>query len=146
MKIKKILFNVIVYTLLGWSIVSAGYLALPPEYQEMLPNMNWLTAIVSGGSTGLLGTGGLYLISKLKSSDASTSEKITLVASEFINITNDYKSMKSEVSGVRKENLELKALIQENNELQKINLEAKLSNPFISEATAKAIEGVLNDK
>jgi len=54
---KNKIFNIIVYAMLGWSIVSAGYMALPVEYQAMIPDFNWLTALISGGSTMMLGIG-----------------------------------------------------------------------------------------
>ena len=50
----------------GYSVVSVGYTMLPPEVLNVLPQVNEAIAWVSGGSSGLLGLGLMYVDSKIK--------------------------------------------------------------------------------
>ena len=130
------LFNVVVYSMLGWSILSATYLALPIEYQEMLPQFNWLTAVISGGSTMLLGTGGLAVKTFLTNARVQSDSKYLLLGEKFLELTTKYEVLHSDYQTVV-------SAIDRNNLLLSIDLKTKLSNPLI-DATAKAlIEGVL---
>lgn len=142
---KSKLFNVVVYSMLGWSIVSAGYLALPIEYQEMLPQMNWIIALVSGGSTALLGTGGLVVQSFISKTKLDTSNKINEISNVIIQLVDEYKTLKTEYKNLQTENAELKNAILENNKLLKIDLKTKLDNPMTTNTARVMIEGVINE-
>lgn len=137
---KKVLFNIVIYTMLGWSVLSAVYLALPVEYQEMLPDFNWLTALISGGSTALLSTGALTVQSFLNKSKTTTNETFTLLKDNYSEIVNEYKILKTQYA-------ELKTTLDYNNELLRAELKAKLSNPLIDEEVKSLLEQVIiNDK
>lgn len=137
---KKVLFNIVIYTMLGWSVLSAVYLALPVEYQEMLPDFNWLTALISGGSTALLSTGALTVQSFLNKSKTTTNETFTLLKDNYSEIVNEYKILKAQYA-------ELKTTLDYNNELLRAELKAKLSNPLIDEEVKSLLEQVIiNDK
>jgi len=134
------LFNVLVYTMLGWSVLSAVYLALPVEYQAMIPQFNWLTALISGGSTGLLGTGALAVQSFLNKAKATSNETFTLLKDNYTEIVNEYKILKIQLE-------EVKSTFDYNNELLRAELKAKLSNPLIDEEVKSLLEQVIiNDK
>lgn len=134
------LFNVLVYTMLGWSVLSAVYLALPVEYQAMIPQFNWLTALISGGSTGLLGTGALTVQSFLNKAKATSNETFTLLKDNYTEIVNEYKILKIQLE-------EVKSTFEYNNELLRAELKAKLSNPMITEEVKSLLEQVIiNDK
>lgn len=130
------IFNVVVYSMLGWSILSAVYLALPVEYQEMLPQMNWLTAVISGGSTALLGSGGLAVQSFMTKAKVTADTKYVDIASKFLKLVDEYKALEAKYNDVVK-------AIEENNTLLKVELKTKLDNPLITETSRQAIEGVL---
>lgn len=137
---KKVLFNIVIYTMLGWSVLSAVYLALPVEYQAMLPDFNWLTALISGGSTALLSTGALTVQSFLNKSKTTTNETFTLLKDNYSEIVNEYKILKTQYA-------ELKTTLDYNNELLRAELKAKLSNPLIDEEVKSLLEQVIiNDK
>ena len=137
---KKVLFNIVIYTMLGWSVLSAVYLALPVEYQAMLPDFNWLTALISGGSTALLSTGALTVQSFLNKSKTTTNETFTLLKDNYGEIVNEYKILKTQYA-------ELKTTLDYNNELLRAELKAKLSNPLIDEEVKSLLEQVIiNDK
>ena len=130
------IFNLTIYIMLGWSILSAVYLALPIEYQEMLPQMNWLTAVISGGSTALLGTGGLAVKTWLTNAKVQSDSKYALLADKFLNLTTKYDDLSVKYNDVVK-------AIEENNTLLKVELKTKLDNPLITETSRQAIEGVI---
>ena len=134
------IFNVLVYTMLGWSVLSAVYLALPVEYQAMIPEFNWLTALISGGSTGLLGTGALAVQSFLNKAKATSNDTFTLLKDNYTEIVNEYKILKIQLE-------EVKSTFEYNNELLRAELKAKLSNPLIDEEVKSLLEQVIiNDK
>jgi hypothetical protein len=139
--IKGKLFNLAVYTMLAWSVISAGYLALPIELQEQLPQMNWLTAVVSGGATFLLGSGGLAVQSMLLKMKKSNSEKDNLMVDKFLKIVDGYKEMVIS-------NEKLNDSITHNNKLLEVSLKTKLSNPMLDNTARDMIEqvGVNHDK
>ena len=136
---KKTIFNVVVYSMLAWSIFSATYLALPIEYQEMLPDMNWLTALVSGGSTALFGSGALFVKTLLDKTKIATDEKVNLVASQFIELVNKYDEVTANYN-------ELVKSIDYNNLLLQAELKTKLTNPLITEESKALIEQVLTNE
>lgn len=134
----KTLFNVTVYSMLGWSILSATYLALPIELQEMLPQMNWITAVVSGGSTALLGTGGLTVKTLLMKAKTDSNDKYFLLGNEFLKLVDKYNELNNKYDTVD-------ASIERNSQLLEVSLRAKLSNPLIDAKVKELIEGVLNE-
>ncbi len=133
------IFNVIVYSMLGWSILSATYLALPVEYQAMLPEFNWLTALISGGSTALLGTGGLAVSNFLNRVKTATDDKVNLVASQFIELANKYDEVIVKYD-------ELIESVDYNSRLLQVELQTKLSNPLITDESKALIEQVLTNE
>lgn len=136
---KKKLLNIGVYSMLGWSILSAGYLILPVEIQNMIPQMNWFTALISGGSTFLLGSGGLFITNMLNKSKLETIDKFATIITHYIEMKTAYNEMKASTD-------ENNILLKRTNLLIEADLKAKLDNPMISDATRELIEGVLNDK
>jgi len=136
---KKKLLNIAIYVLLGWSMLSAGYLALPVEYQEMLPQMNWLTAVVSGGSTFLLGSGGLALQRMLNKTNKDYTTKYIQLGQEFLNLKGKYDELGVKVDGLESTNKELVKLL-------KIQLKTKLDNPMLADKSRALIEGAIYEE
>lgn len=138
------LFNVVVYLMLAWSILCAVYTALPAEYQSMLPWMNWLTALISGGSTLLLGSGGVAVQSFLAKAKTASNEKYALLTGKFLTLTDNYAALEEKYTAIENKYNEVVSSIGENNKLLKIDLKAKLSNPLIDATVKNLIEGALN--
>lgn len=136
-KLKTALFNITVYTMLVWSILSATYLALPVEIQAMLPQMNWLTAVVSGGSTALIGTGGLVVRSWLDNARKVSDDKLNLFAANIMQLRESYNTVATKYD-------ELTAATNYNNQLLAVELRTKLTNPMITDAARTLITEVLN--
>lgn len=135
---KKILLNVVIYSMLGWSVLSAVYLALPIEYQAMLPEFNWLTALISGGSTALLGTGGLALQNFLTKAKVTTNDTFAMLKDNYAEIVNEYRILKAQYE-------ELKTTVAYNNELLKVELKTKLTNPMTTDTAAELIKQVITN-
>jgi len=144
MKIK--IFNVVVYSMLGWSILSATYLALPIEYQEMIPQFNWLTALISGGSTALLGTGGLAVKTWLTNAKVQSDEKYNVLANKFMQLVAFYDEAKVAYNELTTKYDMLDKSIRYNSKLLSIDLQTKLDNPLITETARNLIEGIANEK
>ena len=140
---KKALFNIVVYGMLAWTMLSAGYMALPIEIQDMLPQMNWITAVVSGGSTLLLGSGGLVVQSFLLKARTASDSKYKVVADKYLEVADAYNSLDTKYDNLENKYDGLKESVDRNNLLQEASLQAKLSNPLIDAETKKLIEDVL---
>lgn len=136
-KIKTALFNITVYSMLAWSILSAVYVALPVEYQAMLPQMNWITAVISGGSTALIGTGGLVVRSWLDNARKVSDEKLSVVAGQFLTLVNKYNELSEQVN-------KMTEATAYNNRLLTVELQTKLTNPMITDTARQLITQVLN--
>ena len=132
------IFNIVVYAMLFWSILSAGYLALPAEYQEMLPQMNWLVAVISGGSTALLGSGGLAVQAYLAKAKTTSDTKFNLLKDNYLQLVDHYISLENQYK-------ELKTSVDYNNKLLAVDLKTKLDNPLITETSEQLIKQVLTN-
>lgn len=130
------LFNFTVYAMLGWSIVSAGYMALPPDIQAMIPQFNWLTAVISGGSTLLLGTGGLAVQTWLAKAKTSSTAKYNELGNLFLTLTQKYNEVTAKYD-------EIKTSTDYTNKLIATELQTKLSNPMLDDTARQLIMQVL---
>lgn len=140
------LFNFISIIMLLWTIIAGVYLAMPQEYRELIPEFNWLTALVSGGSTGILGSTMLILNSYLKRNKDSVDSKYLDLANKFLTLNQKYNTLSADVVNNTIIQKETNELIKKNTELLSIDLESKLSNPLIEDFIKEKIGGVLNEK
>ena len=60
-KFIKVVLDVFIYACLMWAILSAVYMGLEPETQALFPQMNWLVALIGGGSTVVIGVSGFLV-------------------------------------------------------------------------------------
>lgn len=147
MKLRKI-FNFISIIMLLWTIISGAYLALPAEYKELIPEFNWLTALISGGSTGVLGASILVVDSFIKKNKVDVDSKYIDLATKFLEIRSDYDNIKAKYKELEtkiNENTNVQNAtnnaLEETNRLLKIDLESKLSNPLVEEKIKELIRG-----
>ena len=112
------LFNIVSYALLITSLASFGYTQLPAEYQALIPQFNWLSAILTGGTLGAIGSGALFVDYKLRANESK------------------YLELLRAVVALQKE-------AEENNKLLKADLSAKLSSSLVEEKVKQIIEGAL---
>lgn len=141
---KEKIFNVVVYGMLTYTVAVAGYGALPAEYQNLIP-FNWVTALVSGGTTGLLGTAGLVMKSYLDKAKVSANERFNLLSESYKNVVNAYGEIKTELSGLKEQYQMTRQELNDTRKLIEVDLRSKLSNPLIDEKVRELIEGVLNE-
>jgi len=144
-KFKKVLFDIVVYSMLVWTILSAGYVSLPPEYQALIPQFNWLTALISGGTTGVLGLAGVTLKAYLSKAQVESDSKFKLLAGEYLQVVEQYKLMQGELTATKTELVANNEIVAKMIELLKVDLSAKLSNPLIDAKVKELIAGVINE-
>lgn len=148
----KKLLNVVVYGLLVYSILAGVHASLPVEYQ--ISGFSNLTALVSGASTALVGSAGVYLKSLLKKTETTTDEKVGEVVKGFIELAQQLKTLKDEVAKLTTEtekiaNERFKAQLKATKRLTRLvetDLQAKLSNKFIDEEVRALIKGTIEDE
>lgn len=141
MKFVRKLFNLISIIMLLWTIISGAYLALPQEYKDLIPQFNWLTALVSGGSTGILGTTILLVDSYMKKNKADVDTKYFDLAKKFLEINEKYSNLEKKVEISTAETMKSNDLIAKTNRLLEIDLESKLSNPLVENFIKEKIRG-----
>lgn len=142
-KFIKVVLDVFIYACLIWAILSAVYMGLEPETQALFPQMNWLVALIGGGSTFLIGVSGFLVKAFLNKASNQTQSTYTDLLEKFLTITKEYealdKSQKITAENIKK----LEAKVEENTRLQKANLGLKLSSPYIEEEARKLVEGYI---
>ena len=142
-KFIKVVLDVFIYACLMWAILSAVYIGLEPETQALFPQMNWLVALIGGGSTFLIGVSGFLVKAFLNKASNQTQSTYTDLLEKFLTITKEYealdKSQKITAENIKK----LEAKVEENTRIQKANLELKLSSPYIEEKSRKLVEGYI---
>src|SRR5690554_3577400 len=141
MKALRKIFNLLSIVFLLWTIISGTYLALPQEYKDLIPEFNWLTAVVSGGSTGILGTTILLIQNYFKKKDMDYSNKYLDLAQKFLELREDNKATLEENKLMREENKVIREEITKTNKLITLDLQSKLSNPLVEEYIKEKIRG-----
>lgn len=135
------LFNLISIVMLLWTVVAGAYLALPQEYKDLIPEFNWLTALVSGGSTGILGSTMLIMNAYLKKNQNNVDSKYLDLANRFLALNEKYTLLEEKVTKNTKSQVETNELLKKTNNLISIDLESKLSNPMIEDFVKEKIRG-----
>lgn len=121
------ILNLFIYVSLLYSVLTAGFYALPIEIQEKLPQVNSLFLLVSGGASFLLGSIPLIVKWQLNKNTTENNNMIQLL----LKLNNDNENLKS--------------LLKRNNTLKEVELSSRLDNDFISQKIKDEIEGVLNE-
>lgn len=142
---KQRLFNALVYGLVAYSLLNAGYLALPPEIQASIPYSE-ITAIIGGGASGLLGLGGMTVQAFLTKAKKEADAKFNLLAQNYLNLDKKYDNVIVAYKRMENEQHKTTIAIERNNRLLEIDLRAKLSNPLIDDKVAELIRGEVDDK
>ena len=135
-KFIKVVLDVFIYACLMWAILSAVYMGLEPETQALFPQMNWLVALIGGGSTFLIGVSGFLVKAFLNKASNQTQSTYTDLLEKFLTITKEYEAL-DKSQKITAENIKLEAKVEENTRIQKANLELKLSSPYIEEKIEK---------
>lgn len=138
------LFAIISYGLLLLSLINTIFLNLPPELQERLlltPEIAWLLAIVSGG----VGSGGLAVLEVLKGFEKRNDTKVNMLIENHLSDKKEQKETNQRITALEKTNDQLLKAINRLINLQEVDLQSKLSNPFIEKKVKELIEGELDE-
>lgn len=146
MKFKKVLFYFVTIAMLVYTALATIYSVLPEQYQ--IQEFNKLTALVSGGSTGLIGSAGLLIKSWLSKSATTADEKQTETLQKFLVLLEKYEELIRKLESAEKLSIEQKAdydkQLAELTMLVKTDLKVKLSNKFVEKEVKDMIAGALN--
>lgn len=156
---KKILDIVIVIGYL-FSFISILYgVALPTEYQ--LPEINPTTLLVGGGATTVLSSAGMYFKNMFTKQGREHDNNLIQITSHIVELTDrvgklvkELDIVKGYIDGVnvldsrKQKRLDyLMTIMERNIDLNKAQLESRLTNPFTDKEVKEHIKGVLeNDK
>jgi hypothetical protein len=121
-KLSAIVYYFVTSVSLLTATLAFAYTSLPVEYQALIPEWTWLNSITLGGSTGIIGIGGLYLKQR-ESTIKLNNDKI------FNVLMGEIKNLRDEVC--------------RNTKLNETSLKVKRSDKLISEETRKIIDEVL---
>ena len=142
---RKALLNIITYALLLVSIITIGYNALPPEYQAMIPQWNWLSSLMVGVTSGSIGSVLLYIKYWLDTTKKKSTEDVNDLRKTIIGLVE-------KLDGYEKLTNQFKEITQNQNkhivELQdliKLDLKSKTTNPFLDKDVTKLIKDKLGD-
>ena len=82
-------FNLFIYVNLAFAIASFGYMSLPVEYQ-FLNELPFELLFISGSSTTLIGSTGLYFKTILNKHGIETNDKIALALEKQLEVNEKY--------------------------------------------------------
>lgn len=141
--------------------LSALYVAMVPEHiKELVPQINWLTALIVGGTGGAFGSVGLYFKAFMKDESDKNDKEINTLRKDVIKLAELMVSMRDIITKLEealgkateennRENINYQQTLQHIQRaiaLIEVDLATKLTNPLIDKDAAKVIEGVLNEK
>lgn len=156
---KKKVLDIFIYGSLIVSVVSFGYNALPEHIQDLMPNFNWLTSLLLGGTTGLFGAGGMAVTSILTKERARVDELVHAIVESFkptaeliLELEEVLKGLKFELEQVKgeknRENFNVNKIIKDITdvkELLMVLVKSKDTNPFLDDDIKDLIKGVLEN-
>lgn len=144
-----------------WTLISFLYITvLPSEIKASIPQFTWVTALLSGGTTGLFASGAVYVKAFIQKRDIEVDDKLKGFADYMLQIISHYEEMIKNYEKIAKD---LEDLVVENNKrninnkelnkdlnrlraLLEVELQTKLTNPLIDKEADKIIRGILNEK
>ncbi len=147
---KKFIFNAVVYGLLLWSVLTGVYAVLPQETKDLIPQFNELTALISGASAAIVGSGGLVYKSWLAKAATESDDKYADIVKKFITVTEKYKELENQYK-------RLESIIKESDQksaeqiktlttLLKAELKAKRDDELIDKKVREYIGSILDEK
>lgn len=150
---KSKILTILAWVSISYTALSGIYLSLPLEIQELLPNVNWLTALITGGSSGIIGSTLLYVRANVLNAKKEMVGQQTQILEKFLELKEEYNVIKSELIQSNKitetqneiiGNITFK--LNQTINLIKVDLQSKASNSLIDQKVKEIIEGVLNDE
>ena len=141
-KLLKLSMYVMAYSSLAYTALCGGYVVMPEEIKLLIPEFTWLTALVSGGATSVLGTVILVVDHFIKKSKKKQMKKYSLLANNYIDLKQEIVSVGGSQQSLGVKLDELNAIITHLKNLVNADLQAKLSNPLIDAKVKELIEEV----
>ena len=144
---KKVIYSIIQYGTLLVLMLSLGYMALPIEYQEMIPFYNDITAIVTGLSGGSIFGVMTWVDNKLNNAEQKTNDKVNDVALSQVKIVDLLGKLLSRIDTLETKEEDkahvtndLKNELTVVKELLYLDLNTKASSPLIEKHSKELIK------
>lgn len=142
-KATKVVYTIVMIAALVITLLSAGYAVLPQEYKDMIPNVNGLTALLAGGTSGTIALTLLKVSSVLAKNTQETKDINADTLNAVIQLTKRNVDLIMETEKVNKRAEET---TKRNNELMEMLLKVKQDNPLLKEELKAEIQKVLENE
>lgn len=148
---KKVIYNLVQYGTLLTVMLSFGYVALPQEYKDMIPELNELSVVIAGLFSGGTFTTILWVNDKLNKNEQKNDEKVNSVATsqlqivELLNLFIDKVDLLNKNDESREnQTSDLKNEVAKLVELQLLNLNTKANSNLLDVKSKELIQQTLN--
>lgn len=144
-KLKIAMFNVFLYANVIFALASMAYNALPEQY-KFLQGVPFETILISGVSTGLIGSVGLYYKSSLMKHSLEFDRLSAKILEQLLVVKKDDEKTNERVVLLEKQMVEFIKSQRRTVELLEADLKIKRDDELISERAKRIAEVVLNEK
>lgn len=144
-KLKVAMFNLFLYANVVFALSSMAYNALPEQYQ-FLNGVPFETILISGVSTGLIGSVGLYYKSTLVKHSLEFDRLSTKILEQLLSVKENDGKTNERVALLEKQISEFIKSQKRTVELLEAELKIKRDDELISEKAKRIAEVVLNEK
>lgn len=144
-KLKVAMFNLFLYANVVFALSSMAYNALPEQYQ-FLNGIPFETILISGVSTGLIGSVGLYYKSTLVKHSLEFDRLSTKILEQLLSVKENDGKTNERVVLLEKQISEFVKSQKRTVELLEAELKIKRDDDLISEKAKRIAEVVLNEK
>ena len=139
--------------LIIYPILAVIWKSLPEDITSLIPQYTDYIALVTGGSSAVLGTAGLQLSTVMSSSKIANLEifnglndSYNLLGVTVDKNTNEIANLKNEFIEIKNNQERIESNQQEIITLLKANIEIKLSNPLIKDKAEEIRNKLFGDK
>lgn len=144
-KLKVAMFNLFLYANVVFALSSMAYNALPEQYQ-FLKGVPFETILISGVSTGLIGSVGLYYKSTLVKHSLEFDRLSTKILEQLLSVKENDVKTNERVAILEKQIAEFVKTQKRTVELLETDLKIKRDDDLVSERAKRLAEVVLNEK
>lgn len=143
--IKK-LYNVVVFVFIGFSIACAIYPNLPTEILTKIPELNQLTVLTMGGTSGVLGGTMLVVNDFIHRAKMDANDQFLLLSKSYLALKESHDALLEKSKAINDAQNESIKRVERLEKMIEVDLRAKLSNRYLSKEIKDEISGVLDEK
>ena len=144
-KLKVAMFNAFLYANVLFALASMAYNALPEQYQ-FLQGVPFETILISGVSTGLIGSVGLYYKSSLMKHSIEFDRLSAKILEQLLSVKQNDEKTNERVGVLEKQIAEFIKNQKRTVDLLEAGLKIKRDDDLINERAKRIAEAALNEK